>query len=239
MWSLIMSRSFFRELQAGTVWENWAGATTESCKSNIGSSSMNCGLWLWAGATFRERAESGTVYPEQEHWEQEHEMWSLIMSRSYIREREVKQELFIPNRNIRSRSMRCGFWLWAGATSERELKQELIIPSRNIGSRSMRCGLGIMSRSYFIELQAEIIWVVFASTVWAGQVTGTVEQEQESRDMSRTRARICKPFKEPRNRFPAWRSRFWFRKRLQIQETGKGTVAGLNKSRNRTLRQEI
>ncbi len=25
---------------------------------------------------------------------------------------------------------------------------------------------------------------------------------------TRTRARICKPFKEPRNRFPAWRNRF-------------------------------
>jgi len=36
------------------------------------------------------RAAGGTTYPEQEHWEQEHEMWSLIMSRSYFRELQAE-----------------------------------------------------------------------------------------------------------------------------------------------------
>jgi hypothetical protein len=35
-------------------------------------------MWflIMSRSYFGERAEAGTDYPEQEHWEQEHEMWS-------------------------------------------------------------------------------------------------------------------------------------------------------------------
>ncbi len=70
-------------------------------------------MWslIMSRSYFRERAEAGNVYPEQEHWEQEHRLWSSVMSRSYYTVRELQQELFIPSRNIGSRSMRCGLRL--------------------------------------------------------------------------------------------------------------------------------